>query len=311
VWTALWAVYIIWGSTYLGIRLTVETLPPLLSMGFRYALGGLILATIVVLRRGWKGIRIGRRELAWTAVIGTLLLLGGNGLVAVGEDAGLPSGLAALLIASEPLFVVLLRAATRDRPAATTVAGLIAGFVGVAILLLPSDRPEGATAGGIALVLLAAALWATGSFASTKAKLEGEPLTLAAWQLVLGGLVMALVGLTAGEGSALDLGAISLDSALALAYLVLFGTVVAFTAYTWLLRNAPISKVSTYAYVNPIVAVALGALIVGEEVTATMVVGAAIIVASVAAIVRREGEEEEDSPPDAPAIRRSLRLERR
>jgi drug/metabolite transporter (DMT)-like permease len=238
-------------------------------------------------------VRISPRELLGAAVVGVLLMLGGNGLVSVGENAGVPSGLAALLIASEPLWVIVLRFAARDRVPRGTLVGVVVGFAGVAVLLLPGT-PTGATAIGVATVLFAAAMWATGSFSMTKLPTPRDPLSSTAAQMLCGGSMMFLVGLAVGEGGHVHVDRFSGDSIIAFAYLVVIGSLVAFTAYTWLLRNVPISKVSTYAYVNPVIAVALGWAVLDESLAALSLAGAAIIVASVAAIVRLEGEEDVD-----------------
>jgi drug/metabolite transporter (DMT)-like permease len=271
----------------------VETMPPLLSSGLRFAFAGAALFAWLLIRRGREAVRITPRELLGAAVVGVLLMLGGNGLVSVGENAGVPSGLAALLIASEPLWVIVLRFAARDRVPRGTLVGVVVGFAGVAVLLLPGT-PTGATAIGVATVLFAAAMWATGSFSMTKLPTPRDPLSSTATQMLCGGLVMFLVGLVAGEAGQVHPDRFSGDSIIAFAYLVVIGSLVAFTAYTWLLRNVPISKVSTYAYVNPVIAVALGWAVLDESLAALSLAGAAIIVASVAAIVRLEGEEDVD-----------------
>jgi drug/metabolite transporter (DMT)-like permease len=236
-----------------------------------------------------------RRELAGCALVGTLLTFGGNGLVTVAER-DVPSGLAALLVATMPLWVIVLRALWGERPGRTTALGVAAGFVGVALLLLPGQRPEGASLAACLLVVFAAMCWATGSFAGSRLRLPPDPVRSTALQMLLGGGVMTAVAVPAGEPWALDLGAVSGDSWLAFAYLVVVGSVVAFTAYAWLLRNVPISTVSTYAYVNPVIAVALGAAILSEPITAATVAGAAIIVASVAFTMRYEGTGREADP---------------
>jgi drug/metabolite transporter (DMT)-like permease len=271
----------------------VETMPPLLSSGLRFTFAGAALFAWLLIRRGREAVRITPRELLGAAVVGVLLMLGGNGLVSVGENAGVPSGLAALLIASEPLWVIVLRFAARDRVPRGTLVGVVVGFAGVAVLLLPGT-PTGATAIGVATVLFAAAMWATGSFSMTKLPTPRDPLSSTATQMLCGGLVMFLVGLVAGEAGQVHPDRFSGDSIIAFAYLVVIGSLVAFTAYTWLLRNVPISKVSTYAYVNPVIAVALGWAVLDESLAALSLAGAAIIVASVAAIVRLEGEEDVD-----------------
>jgi drug/metabolite transporter (DMT)-like permease len=290
----------------LAIRAMVDTMPPLLSSGLRFALAGAVLATWLVLRRGRGALRMSWRQLLGAAIVGTLLMLGGNGLVSVGEDAGVPSGLAALLIASEPLWVIILRFGARERVPRGTLGGVVIGFLGVALLLLPGT-PGGATAIGVATVLFAAAMWAAGSFSMTKLSTPADPLASTAMQMLCGGSLMFLVGLIAGEGGQVHADRFSADSILAFAYLVVVGSLVAFTAYTWLLRNVPISKVSTYAYVNPVIAVALGWAVYDESLSAIALAGAAVIVASVAGIVRKEGEAEpevaaEEPPAPAPGL---------
>jgi len=288
VWIALWTVYIVWGSTYLAIKVLVETIPALLGSGLRFFLAGLVFATFLAVRRGPGALRITGRELAGCAAVGTALLLGGNGLVAVAEDYGTPSGLTALVVASVPLWVVVFRTATGDRVRRATLLWVLGGFVGVATLLLPGERPDDATVGGVLIVVGAAFCWASGSFASGRLTLPDDPIRSTAFQMLCGGGAMALVGLVAGEGAQVDIGAFSSASVWAFAYLVVIGSLVAFTAYVWLLQHAPISQVSTYAYVNPVVAIALGALFVGEEITPLVAVAASMIVLSVAGTVRQE-----------------------
>ena len=289
VWIALWTVYIVWGSTYLAIRYVVETIPGLLSAGLRFFTAGLIFMAWIAIRRGGpQALKIGWRPLAGCAFVGIALLLGGNGLVVVAQDGGLPSGIAALVVATVPLWVVLFRSTTGDPVSRATVAWVIMGFAGVALLLLPGEQPEGATIGGILIVVAAAFCWAAGSFTSGRLGLPSDPIVTTAWQMVSGGAAILVVGLVAGEAGDVHVSEFSTESILAFAYLVVIGSLVAFTAYVWLLRNAPISQVATYAYVNPVVAIALGALFVDEEVTPLVAGAAAVIVASVAGTVRKE-----------------------
>jgi drug/metabolite transporter (DMT)-like permease len=208
--------------------------------------------------------------------------------VAVAEDYGTPSGLTALVVASVPLWVVVFRTATGDRVRRATLLWVLGGFAGVAMLLLPGERPDDATVGGVLIVVAAAFCWASGSFASGRLALPDDPIRSTAFQMLCGGGAMALAGLVAGEGGQVDVGAFSTASVLAFAYLVVIGSLVAFTAYVWLLQHAPISQVATYAYVNPVVAIALGALFVGEEITPLVAVAALTIVLSVAGTVRQE-----------------------
>src|SRR4051794_18890795 len=287
VWAALGAIYVIWSSTYLAIRLMVETVPPALGAGLRFVLAGGAMLAFLVARRGVAGVRVRPAQLGWAALVGTLLAAGGNGLVTIAEQ-DVPSGLAALLIASEPLVIVMLRGATGDRVGRATLAGVALGFVGVGILMLPGGRPDDVPLGMTLLVVVAAVSWALGSFVSPRVNLPRDPLVSTAWSLLIGGAVLVAGGLLAGEGDGLDLGAFSTTSILAFAYLVVIGSIVAFSCYSWLLSNAPISQVSTYAYVNPVLAVALGAGFLSEEVSAVTLAGMALVIASVAVIVRRE-----------------------
>jgi drug/metabolite transporter (DMT)-like permease len=290
---ALAAIYVIWGSTYLAIRVMVETVPPLLGAGVRFLLAGVLMYAWVRLRR--DPVQVSRRELAGCAVVGVLLMFGGNGLVTVAER-DVPSGLAALLIATEPLWIIVLRALWRERPGRLSALGVIAGFVGVGLLLAPGERPEGASLAACLLVVFAAVCWALGSFAGSRLRLPDDPLHSTALQMLLGGTAMTLVGVVVGEPWDLDLGGVSGDSWLAFAYLVAVGSIVAFTAYAWLLRNVPISTVSTYAYVNPVIAVFLGWAILSEPVSALTVAATAIIVGSVALTMRHEGTGREAEP---------------
>jgi drug/metabolite transporter (DMT)-like permease len=284
VWAALGAIYLIWGSTYLAIRLMVETVPPALGAGVRFVIAGGAMVAFLMWR---SSARVSARELGWCLVVGALLAAGGNGLVTVAER-DVPSGLAALLIASEPLIIVMLRGMTGDRADRATLGGVALGFVGVAILMLPGGRPDDVPLGMTLLVVVAAASWALGSFISPRVSLPRDPLVSTAWSLLLGGAILTAAGLIGGEGGDVHVGEFSTKSILALAYLVVVGSIVAFSCYSWLLANAPISRVSTYAYVNPVIAVALGALFLSESVAAVTIVGMGLVIASVVVIVRRE-----------------------
>jgi drug/metabolite transporter (DMT)-like permease len=287
VWAALLTVYIVWGSTYLAIRVMVETMPPLLSAGVRFAVAGAIFLTVLRARGGAARVRIAPAQAGAAALVGTLLCFGGNGLVTVAEE-DVPSGLAALVIGAVPLWVVVMRLLDGERVPRGTLAGVAVGFAGLAVLVLPGDRPENAPLAGMLLLVLASVSWAAGSFYSRRMDLPADTLVSTALQMLLGGAAMGIVALAAGEGGEVDLGAFSTRSALAFLYLIVVGSLLAFTAYSWLLRNAPISTVATYAFVNPVIAVVLGALILSEEVTATVALGALAIVLSVAGVVRKE-----------------------
>ena len=276
VWTALWAVYLIWGSTYLFIAITVETIPPLLAVSTRFILAGTIMALVVRARGG--SLRVRRRALASCVVIG--LLLPGTNAVLFYAEKDVPTGLASLLIASVPLWVVLLRLLFRERLPTPALAGVGVGFVGVALLLRPSG---GATTLGVSLCIVSALMWSVGSVLSPRLPMPADPFAATTVELLAGGFAMLVPGLlTAGSFSP------SAGSVLAWLYLVTIGSVVGYTAYTWLLANALLGLVSTYAYVNPVVAILLGVVFRNERLSTQILVGAAIVVASVAVVVRQE-----------------------
>jgi len=287
VWAALAVIYLVWGSTYLFIRIAVETMPPLLTAGARFVLAGLIIYGVLALRRGPRRLRLTRAELVGSTLVGAALITGGNGLVMLAER-DVASGLAALIIGSEPLWVIVLRKLAGERIGTGTLVGVVAGFAGVALLVLPAGSAGGAHALGVLMLVLAAVSWATGSFFSRRVALPRDPLLSTSAQMITGGLLVTGAGVLTGELVGLDPSTFSRESLLAVGYLLVFGSLLAFTAYTWLLQNAPIQQVSTYAYVNPVVAVFLGWLVLTESVTPVIVAGAALIVASVAFVVRQE-----------------------
>jgi drug/metabolite transporter (DMT)-like permease len=285
IWTALWIVYIVWGSTYLAIRYMVDTMPPLFGAGVRFVLVGAILLPILAVVRGPGVLRPSRAELLSCGFVG-LMLPGANAVISVAEQR-VPSGLAALLVASIPLWVILLRRSSGERISGRSIAAVLVGFVGVALLV----RPHGsATLVALLSCVGAAVMWACGSFASPRISLPRDPFASTAWMSLLGGVACLLAALVSGELGDLHPSRWSVDSVLGLAYLVTFGSLLTFTVYAWLLQNAPIAKVSTYAYVNPVIAVFLGWLFVSEPVSVTTLVGAGIIVASVALVVRVESK---------------------
>jgi drug/metabolite transporter (DMT)-like permease len=285
IWIALGLVYVIWGSTYLAIAIVVRTMPPLSSAGLRFVVAGLLLLAWVAARRG---VRVGREQLVGASIVGLLLLVGGNGFVMLAERT-VPSGLTALIIASVPLWIVLLRRIAGERVHPSTFAGVAVGFAGVAFLVIPRGSSGDLDLVGVAMLLVATLSWALGTFLAPRLRMPRDGLLSTGLQQLAGGVVLVLAGAAVGELGRLDASAYSTDSLLALGYLVVFGSLVGFTAYSWLLQHAPVSLVATYAYVNPVVAVLLGALILAEPVTPSILAGAAIIVAAVAFIVTREG----------------------
>lgn len=285
IWAALGSVYVIWGSTYLAIAIAVQTLPPLFSAGLRFCVAGLALLALTAARRG---LRLERRQLVAAATVGLLLIVGGNGFVVLAERT-VPSGLTALIVASVPLWIVILRRVAGDRIHLSTLVGVAVGFAGVAFLVFPRGSTGAVDTGGVLLLLVATMSWATGTFLAPRLRMPRSSLLSTGVQQLAGGVVLLVFGAAMGELAHLEPATWSTSSLLAMGYLVVFGSLVGFTAYSWLLQHAPVSLVSTYAYVNPIVAVLLGALILAEPITPSIGIGAAIIVAAVAFIVSREG----------------------
>jgi drug/metabolite transporter (DMT)-like permease len=281
VWTALVTVYLVWGSTYLGIYYAGRTIPPLFAASTRFIIAGLLMTAIVLARGGT--LRASHRALGTCVIVG-ILLPGANSVLFFAER-NVPTGLASLLIASVPLWVAVLRL-TRERLPWQVLAGVGVGFAGVAVLAQPSG---GAKWWGVALCFLSATMWATGSFVSARMEMPADPFAATALEMLVGGFAMLPFSLfTVHHFSP------STSSIAGWVYLVLMGSIVGYTAYVWLLANAPLGMVSTYAYVNPIVAITLGVLFRGEHLSWRLAIGAVVVVAAVALVVRRE-------PADAPA----------
>ncbi len=284
--------YVVWGSTYLGIAIAVETIPPFLMASVRFLTAGLILLTWSIARGGRAFVLPTRREWRDSAIVGTLLLGGGMGFVAFGEQT-VPSGIAALLIGMMPLWVAILgRVFLGERLPRMAIVGIVAGFVGVAILVGPSAFGGSGALDplGLGMICLSPLAWSAGSlFASHRASLPKRPLVATGVQMVLGGIALAVMGALTGEFAVLDIAAISGESVVALAYLLVMGSLVAFTVYGWMLRVAPLPLVSTYAYVNPVIAVILGAIVLGETIDGRTVAAGAVIVFAVALIVTARG----------------------
>jgi drug/metabolite transporter (DMT)-like permease len=292
VWAGLLTLYLVWGSTYLAIAVAVETIPPFLMAAFRFAAAGLILLTWSIAREGRSFARPTAREWRDSAIVGALLIGGGMGMVAWGEQT-VPSGVTALLVALMPVWVAILgRLLFGERLPGLAVVGIVAGFVGVAILAAPSIVGGSGALDpvGLAAVMVSPVAWASGSvFASHGAVLPRRPLVASGLQMLIGGGVLATMAVLTGELGDLDLAAITPRSAFAVVYLLVLGSLVAFTVYGWMLRVAPLPFVATYAYVNPIIAVILGAIILGEPLDLRTAVAGAVIVVAVALIVTARG----------------------
>jgi drug/metabolite transporter (DMT)-like permease len=284
VWAALAVVYVVWGSTYLGIKIAVETLPPLLAAGTRFLAAGAILALVLA----WRGrsLRVTRGELLASAFVGVLLLTLGVGVVHVAETR-IDSSVAAMIAGTVPLQVILFRTATRDRVSRAMRLGTVVGLVGLALVVLPGIG-SGSTALGLLVMVFASVAWSTGSFLSPRLTMPQDPFVASALEMLFGGLFLTSAALALGEGGDLGADAFATGSIAAWAYLVLIGSLVGFSAYAWLLRAAPISLVVTHQYVNPLVAITLGVLLLGERPSPLTLLGAALVVAAVYATVRSE-----------------------
>ena len=285
IWLALGAVYIVWGSTYLAIRFVVESMPPFISSGARFIISGLVL---VIWRRMRSSPSPTRQEWKAAAIIGLFLLLGGNGGLVWAEQI-IPSGIASLFIGATPLWMALLDTL---RPGGThldwlTWTGVLVGFTGIALLANPwQNGLDGLHLDpwGVIVLLLAALSWSIGSLYSRRAPLPASPLLGTGMEMLVGGLSLIAAGSLAGEWVRLDITAITSRSLLGLVYLIIFGSLVGFVSYTWLLRNAPTPLVSTYAYINPLVAIMLGVVLGGETFTWRVALCALIILGSVGLI---------------------------
>jgi drug/metabolite transporter (DMT)-like permease len=285
VWIALLAIYIVWGSTYLAIRFAVETIPPFLMAGTRFLVSGLIL---FIWRRAAGDPMPTRRQVRSAVIVGLLLLLGGNGIVSWAEQH-VASGVAALIVASIPLWVVLIDALRPNgtKPDWRIMLGLLIGFGGIVLLVTESEHGGSAAQMsliGVAGLLLAAFLWSLGSIYGRDADMPSSSLMGTGVEMLGGAVGLFLAATFLGEWKALNISAVSTRSLLGLAYLIAAGSLIGFTSYSWLLRNAPVSLVSTYAYVNPVVAIFLGAWLAGELINLPIIVSALVIIASVAVI---------------------------
>ncbi|HKP68389.1 MAG TPA: EamA family transporter [Pyrinomonadaceae bacterium] len=300
---AFFAVYVFWGSTYLAIKYAMQTLPPFLMAGSRFLLAGGILFLWARLSKDYE--RPKWEHWRTSLIVGTLLLLGGNGGVVLAQHF-IPSSLAALLVATEPLWIVVLSWLWlhQGRPSWKVVLGLLVGFVGVA-LLVTGRASNGIDSGGVGqwigiiAVIIGAMSWAAGSIYGLRGSTPKSPILAAGMQMLMGSISLLVVGFIRGEWATFDPSAISSASVIGLIYLIIFGSLIGFTAYSWLLKNARPSMVATYAYVNPVIAVLLGWLIAGEAMTGQMLIAAGVIVGSVVLITSQS------TPEPEPAIEKT------
>ena len=273
------AVYVIWGSTYLAIRYAIETIPPFLMMGVRSVIAGLIL--YVWSRR--KGAQLSRGEIRPLVILGVLFFLLGHGLLSWAQKT-VASGLAAVLIASDPLWIALIEsfAIKNFHLSKRQIAGLVFGFAGVGLLILPSDSNAFQTDPiGTIVILLSAIFWAVGAVYSRVAKLPKSSLLTSGFELIIGGVFLCAAAVVLGELNDFRISDVSSRSLLALGYLIVFGSVVTFTAYVWLLTVTTATRVATHTYVNPVIAVLLGWFFADEHFTVRMLIGSAVVVTSI------------------------------
>jgi len=294
---ALTTIYLVWGSTYLGIKVAVETMPPFAMAAFRFLVAGIVLLVFLMLRGGkWPTLR----QCVDNTIIGTLLLLGGNGLVAWAEQI-IPSGITALLIGIGPLFVVLTEWAWPggQRPTLGIMAALLLGLAGVVWLAAPWETPieGGLPVIGVVMILFSCVCWAIGSIYSRHAKSNPDPFQAAALQMLGGSLALFITAFAVGDFSRLDITTISTHSWWAFVYLIIVGSLVGFSIFVWLMKNVQPALASTFAYVNPIVAVFLGWWLLDETVTARTFGAAAVIITSVIIITVQKNRRVLSVPP--------------
>lgn len=303
IWLALWAVYLLWGSTYLAIRVAVHPshgvgVPPLVLAGARFTLAGLLMLAFTVRRPAPDGLpdRLGPKQWYAAAVIGLALPFGGNGLVTVAERR-IPSGTAAVVVATVPIWAALIAAAFgRERLTARHFLGLTLGFTGVAALLVGTGSGRASTS-GILIVVVAALSWASGSVWSTTAPTVRRPLVMTGMEMLCGGVACFVAAAVLGEFGKLHTDEFTAHALLAFAFLLGFGSIVAYTSYVWLLRNAELSLVTTYAFVNPVVAVILGAVILSEPFTLRSAIATGAVVSGVILMLTRKAPN--PTPPEA------------
>jgi drug/metabolite transporter (DMT)-like permease len=284
VWIALLVVYVVWGSTYFGIKVAVDTIPPLLAAGSRFLVAGLLLATILA----WRGtsLRVNRRELAACALVGGLLLGLGVGLVHVAETR-IDSSVAAMIAGTVPLQIIVLRLVSGENPARATRLSTLTGLFGLGLVVAPG-LGAGSTALGLAVMVSATMCWTLGSFLSKRVSVPGDPFVASVYEMAFGGTFLMISAAVFGEYGDLGSGTFALDSVLAWLYLVVVGSLIGFSAYAWLLRAAPISLVVTHQYVNPLVAIALGMAFLGERPSPWTLAGAALVIGAVYVAIRAE-----------------------
>lgn len=299
LWFNLVVVWIVWGSTYIGILFATESIPPFFAMGTRFIAAFLIMVVLTGMTRGWDALRVTRKEFASASFMGVALLGVGLGTVGLAQDY-VPTGVMALIIAATPLTIVLWRIGTGDRPARLTLVGVVIGLLGIGWMLLPGGtRPVSGSDGDVVfwsiMILISSTIWATTSFFSARLPKPKDSFALTTYELLSGGLALLIVSLLVGEE--IDFGSITARSWGGWVFLVLAGSVLAFSSFTWLINKAPISLASTYAYVNPAVAVILGVLLYAEVITSDVVIGLTVVLGGVVLVVTGESMRSRKAEP--------------
>jgi len=295
-WTSLWTVYILWGSTYFGIAIAVKTMPALLSMGIRFTLAAILLAGIILVRKGPNEFRIPSKEIINAGSFGALRLGIGLGALALAEKT-VPTGIAALIFCCLPLWVSLFRTLTGDKPSTLTLLGIAIGFAGVAVLIKPGQVT--AIAGSdheklwfwIAVILFGNLSWSVGTFLAPKFPMPKNSFISTFYEMLSGGLILFILGLLKGERFSAFAHS-TLASWLAILYLAVFGSVVGYSAFVWLVANAPVSLTTTYVYVNPVIAVILGTVFLKEEFHFSELIGGSVVLIGVLLVVMAESKRE-------------------
>lgn len=294
-WGSLWAVYLIWGSTYFAIAKVIESMPPLLGMGIRFTIAGVLLSVLVLIRGGVAEFKIPIAEVKSAAILGCATLAMGIGAVSIAQ-AHVPSGVVSLIIAALPLWIALFRTFSGERIARSGWIGTIIGFLGVVLLLKPGgiESVSGEDSTGVLLffmllVLIGNISWALGTYLAPRFPIPKNSFLFTAIEMFAGGISLILVGLVRGEKISEFLDATG-ESWFWFWYLIFIGSIVAYSAYLWLVMNAPVSLTATYAYVNPVIAVALGALFLGEVITLNYAIGGLVIILGVLIVVSAESK---------------------
>lgn len=291
IWSALWIVYIVWGSTYLAIEYSIRSMPPLLAMGSRFLAASCLLGIVLVIKFGPKFLQVTLRQILSLALLGALLLGLGLGMVTLAQFNDVPSGIVALLISALPFWIAIFKAIDGAKTSIWSWCGIAIGFIGVGILLQPElSKPNNNThIFWMFMVLLGNFGWAFGTYIAPRLGLPEKTLVVTFYQMLLGGVGITTAGLLAREDFT-DFFDATFSSWAWWVFLVLIGSILTYTAYLWLVANAPVGLIATYAYVNPVIAVLLGVLFLEEKLSTTLLLGAAVVITGVVMVVRNEGQ---------------------